>query len=308
MGLVSLKIVPASFLSALSACWLSALLPGSSRHGELPVKILSRRYGDSLVMIRVKDLDKDLPRPCPGAGRLKGVSFEIPTGQFVAIMGPSGSGKSTLLHQLALLDNPTSGQILLDDIDISTLSDRMRTEFRLKHLGYVFQEYALIPELNAIENAYLPLMLLGMGTKEYMKASTDLMVRVGLGDRLKHLISQLSGGEQQRVAIARALVNKSKILFADEPCANLDTENKGIVLRLLRKLCDELGQTILMVTHEPEQREFTDRVIWFRDGLVEKEETICSEARENALNKSFRTDETSNDDKFLKNNFDGGES
>lgn len=258
-------------------------------------------------MIKVKDLVKTYTGQVP-VRALKGVSFEIPTGQFVAIMGPSGSGKSTLLHQLALLDNPSSGQILLDDIDISTLSDRMRTEFRLKHLGYVFQEYALIPELNAIENAYLPLMLLGMGKKEYLKASTDLMVRVGLGDRLKHLISQLSGGEQQRVAIARALVNKSKILFADEPCANLDTENKGIVLRLLRKLCDELGQTILMVTHEPEQREFTDRVIWFRDGLVEKEETICSEARENALNKSFRTDETSNDDKFLKNNFDGGES
>jgi putative ABC transport system ATP-binding protein len=258
-------------------------------------------------MITVKNLKKTYPGEVP-VRALKGVNFEIPGGQFVAIMGPSGSGKSTLLHQLALLDNPSSGQILLDDIDISTLSDRMRTEFRLKHLGYVFQEYALLPELNAIENAYLPLMLLGMGKRDYIKASTDLMVKVGLGNRLKHLISQLSGGEQQRVAIARALVNKSKILFADEPCANLDTENKGIVLRLLRKLCDELGQTILMVTHEPEQREFADRVIWFKDGLIEKEETIRAEARDNALCKAFRTDETANHDQFLKNELNGGES
>jgi putative ABC transport system ATP-binding protein len=253
-------------------------------------------------MIKVKDLVKSYPGQVP-VRALKGVCFEIPTGQFVAIMGASGSGKSTLLHQLALLDNPSSGQILLDDIDISTLSDQMRTEFRLKHLGYVFQEYALIPELNAIENAYLPLMLLGARKRDYIKATTDLMIKVGLGDRLKHLISQLSGGEQQRVAIARALVNKSKILFADEPCANLDTENKGIVLRLLRKLCDELGQTILMVTHEPEQREFTDRVIFFRDGLIEREETISKESREAALRRAYLPDQSASSE-FL-NHFNG---
>jgi len=213
-------------------------------------------------MIKVTDLKKTYPGHVP-VKALKGVSFDIRPGEFIAIMGPSGSGKSTLLHQLALLDEPTSGQILLDGLDIATLTDRKRTDFRLRHLGYVFQEYALIPELNALENAYLPLLLLGISHRDYIKRTTDLMEKVGLGDRLHHLISQLSGGEQQRVAIARALVNKSKILFADEPCATPDTENKGIVLRLLRKLCDELGQTILMVTHEPEQREFTDRVIFF---------------------------------------------
>ncbi|MDD5397911.1 MAG: ABC transporter ATP-binding protein [Dehalococcoidia bacterium] len=250
-------------------------------------------------MITVNNLEKTYPGHVP-VRALVNVSFKIPGGQFVAIMGPSGSGKSTLLHQLALLDNPTAGRILLDDIDVSTLSDHMRSEFRLKRLGYVFQEYALIPELNAIENAYLPLMLLGMKKRDYIRASTDLMVKVGLGDRLKHMISQLSGGEQQRVAIARALVNKSKILFADEPCANLDTENKGIVLRLLRKLCDELGQTILMVTHEPEQRQFADRVIWLKDGRIESEETICAEERDDALHNAYRTDETANDDQFLK--------
>ena len=243
-------------------------------------------------MIKVKDLSKTYPGKVP-VQALKGVSFEIPSGQFVAIMGPSGSGKSTLLHQLALLDKPTSGQILLDSVNIGGLSQGKAADFRLRHLGYVFQEYALIPELNAIENAFLPLMLLGMKRKEFMRVSTELMGKVGLSNRLHHLISELSGGEQQRVAIARALVNKSKILFADEPCANLDTENKGIVLRLLRKLCDDLGQTILMVTHEPEQREFTDRVLWFRDGLLVKEEYISKEIQQDAMRNEYRTDVSS---------------
>jgi len=240
-------------------------------------------------MIKVSNLKKTYAGHVP-VHALKGVSFEVPQGQFVSIMGPSGSGKSTLLHQLALLDTPTSGQILLDGNDISRLSDWQKTEFRLKNMGYVFQEYALIPELNALENAFLPLLLLGLRRKDYMKITGDLMLKVGLGERLHHLISQLSGGEQQRVAVARAMVNRSKILFADEPCANLDTENKGIILRLLRKLCDELGQTILMVTHEPEQREYTDRVIWFRDGLIYREESISADARASAIKYGCRTD------------------
>ncbi len=246
-------------------------------------------------MIKVTDLKKTYTGKIP-VHALKGVSFEIPSGQFVAVMGPSGSGKSTLLHQLALLDKPTSGRILLDGIDTATLSQSRATDFRLRHLGYVFQEYALIPELNAIENALLPLMLVGMKRKEFIRVSTELMSKVGLSSRLHHLISELSGGEQQRVAIARALVNRSKILFADEPCANLDTENKGIVLRLLRKLCNELGQTIVMVTHEPEQREFADRVLWLRDGLLVKEETIDRAVREDALRNGFRTDVSSDPD------------
>ncbi|MDD5312234.1 MAG: ABC transporter ATP-binding protein [Dehalococcoidia bacterium] len=249
-------------------------------------------------MIEVKDLQKTYTGKVP-VHALKGVSFDIPSGQFVALMGPSGSGKSTLLHQLALLDTPTSGGILLDGVDILSLSQHAATDFRLRHMGYVFQEYALIPELNAIENAFLPLMLLGIHRKEYIRIAGDLMDKVGLSDRLHHLISELSGGEQQRVAIARALVNKSKILFADEPCANLDTENKGIVLRLLRKLCNELGQTILMVTHEPEQREFADRVLWLRDGRLEKEEYISKDTQEEALHNGYRTDISSDPD-YLK--------
>ena len=246
-------------------------------------------------MIRVENLKKTYEGHVP-VHALKSVSFEVGQGEFIAIMGPSGSGKSTLLHQLALLDKPTAGRISLDNIDVSTLTDHKKTDFRLRHLGYVFQEYALIPELNAIENTFLPLLLLGIKRRDYLNISKQMLETVGLSERLNHLVHQLSGGEQQRVAIARALVNKAKILFADEPCANLDTENKGIVLRLLRRVCNELGQTILMVTHEPEQREFTDRVLYFRDGRLVKEEHVSKEVQENALRHGYRTDVSSSEE------------
>ena len=203
---------------------------------------------------------------------LKDINLWINEGEFVGIMGPSGSGKSTLLHMLALLDDPTAGRIIVDGTDVEALSSIQKTHFRLTRYGYVFQEYALLPELNALENVCLPLMMLGAPAREYRKAALELMETVGLGQRAKHLISQMSGGEQQRVAIARALVNRSKILFADEPCANLDTKNSGIVMNLLRRLCDERKQTIIMVTHEPEHMQFADRIIWIKDGMIEKEE------------------------------------
>jgi len=203
---------------------------------------------------------------------LKDVDLQIGEGEFVGIMGPSGSGKSTLLHMLALLDDPTAGKIMVDGIDVLALSSMQKTSFRLNKLGYVFQEYALLPELNALENVCLPLMMLGAPAREYRRAALEMMETVGLGKRAKHLVNQMSGGEQQRVAIARALVNKSKILFADEPCANLDTKNSGIVMNLLRQLCDERRQTIVMVTHEPEHRQYMDRVVWIKDGEMDHEE------------------------------------
>ncbi len=205
---------------------------------------------------------------------LKGVSFDVAAGEFLAIMGPSGAGKSTLLHLLALLDSPSGGSIVVDGVDVTRLPGRSRARFRLRECGYVFQEYALMPELTALENVYLPLMLTGEPMRGCVDTASSLLQRVGLGERHAHLPHELSGGEQQRVAIARSLINRPKILFADEPCANLDSDNRTRVLRLLRELCDTLRQTIVMVTHEMEERGYADRVVWIRDGLIERQEAV----------------------------------
>ena len=220
-------------------------------------------------MIKVDNLTKTYPRDVPTRA-LKGVSFEIKKGEFVALMGRSGSGKSTLLHQLGLLDIPTSGSVLIDGVDILTLSDAERTSFRLHHLGYVFQEYALIAEFTALENVYFPGMALG--STDNKERAAELLKLVGLEERLHHYPGEMSGGEQQRVAIARALINSPKILFADEATANLDTVSSEVVYRLFQKLNKELNQTIIMITHEPEDRKYMDRVIWLKDGLIEKED------------------------------------
>jgi len=220
-------------------------------------------------MIKVENLVRTYPGKIPTLA-LKGVSFEIKEGEFVALMGRSGSGKSTLLHQLGLLDMPTSGNVLIDNKNVLALPETERTRFRLQHLGYVFQEQALIAEFTALENVYLPAMALeGDHDKE---RATHLLTLVGLAERLNHYPSEMSGGEQQRVAVARALINNPKVLFADEPTANLDTVSSEVLFKLFQKLNKELKQTILIVTHEPEDKKYVDRVIWLKDGLIEKEE------------------------------------
>jgi len=221
-------------------------------------------------MIEVKDLERIYTMGKVQVQALKGVSFDVKKGEFLAIMGASGSGKSTLLHQLGLLDTPTAGKIIIDKINALKLSDREKTLFRLNHLGYVFQEYAILPELTAVENVYLPAMMRGQRKELYLKSSIDILETVGLGNRLHHLPRELSGGEQQRVAIARAIVNKPKILFADEPCANLDSESSKQILELFKTLNDDLDQTIVMITHEDWHTKYVDRVIYMKDGLVEK--------------------------------------
>jgi putative ABC transport system ATP-binding protein len=198
---------------------------------------------------------------------LKSVTLDIRRGEFAAIMGKSGSGKSTLLHQLGLLDTPTEGEITIDGAEISGLSESGQTRFRLEKFGYVFQEYAILPELTALENVYLPAMALGLSQE-----GMDALEKVGLAERADHRPKELSGGEQQRVAIARALINKPKILFADEPTANLDSVSSRQILELFRALNRDTGQTILMVTHELEDADIVDRVIWLADGgVVERE-------------------------------------
>lgn len=199
---------------------------------------------------------------------LRGVSLTIQKGEFIGIMGASGSGKSTLLHLLGLLDKPTKGRITLAGVDVKTLNDRQRARFRLKRLGYVFQDYALVPELTVEENVYLTSMIRGTSKEEYQAQTYSILERIGLSDRLNHKHNELSGGQQQRVAIARAMVNKPEILFADEPCANLDSESSRNVLDLFKQINKEMAQTIVMVSHEDWHTEYFDRVIILRDGLI----------------------------------------
>ena len=220
-------------------------------------------------MIEAKNLIKTYHMGSIKLDALKNVSLNIKKGEFVFIMGPSGSGKSTLLHQLALLDEPTSGKIIIEEIDTATLSDMQKTKFRLNKLGYVFQEYAILKELTALENVYLPAMTAGADKSQYIKRGLKLLETVGLKNRSNHLPSELSGGQQQRVAIARALVNKPKLLFADEPCANLDTESSKSILELFVKLNKESDQTIVMVTHEEWHKKYARRIIYLKDGIIE---------------------------------------
>lgn len=220
-------------------------------------------------MIQVENLRKRYPGR-PPVDALSGVSFEIKAGEFVAIMGRSGSGKSTLLHQLGLIDTPSHGHVLIDNEDVLSFSEAQKTLYRLRHLGYVFQEYALLLELTALENVCLPGMALGNDSNGCRQRALDLLYTVGLAHRKGHYPSELSGGEQQRVAIARSLINHPKILFADEPCANLDSISSQTVLELFQKLNREQGQTIVMVSHEPEDTRYVHRVIWLKDGQIER--------------------------------------
>ncbi|MEK7608758.1 MAG: ABC transporter ATP-binding protein [Patescibacteria group bacterium] len=198
---------------------------------------------------------------------LRGLSLQVQEGEFVSIIGRSGSGKSTLLYQLSLLDVPTSGRVFVDGVDTSTFSEEERTRVRLNEMGYIFQDYALVPELTAEENVVIPLLMQDIETREARRRARVVLEKVGLLHRLKNLPNQLSGGEQQRVAIARALGHSPKIIFADEPTANLDNETSLVILELFKQLHKE-GQTIIMVTHEREYTAETDRVIKIFDGSI----------------------------------------
>jgi len=222
-------------------------------------------------MIKTINLHKIYGQGQTAVHAVKGINLEVNAGEFIAIMGRSGSGKSTLLHMLGLLDKPTSGEIYLDGKNVGKLSTEEQSQFRLKQLGYVFQEYSLVSEMTILENVYLPALCLNQN--DYKTRATELLETVGLNSRMKHYPSAVSGGEQQRASIARALINRPKILFADEPTASLDVTSAKVVLELFRRLNRELGQTVVMVTHEPEDRKFVDRVISLKDGELEAEET-----------------------------------
>jgi putative ABC transport system ATP-binding protein len=202
---------------------------------------------------------------------LNDVSVDFMSGKFTAIMGPSGSGKSTLMHCIAGLDELTSGSAIIDDVDLSTMKDKALTELRRERIGFIFQSFNLVPTLTADENIRLPLML---GNDKGDEAWIQTVINtVHLNDRLTHRPSELSGGQQQRVAVARALASRPRIIFADEPTGNLDSITGSEILSFMRKAVDELGQTIVMVTHDPVAASYADRIIFLADGRIVNEMT-----------------------------------
>lgn len=201
---------------------------------------------------------------------LKGIDIEVQAGEYIAIMGKSGAGKSTLMYQLSVLDEPNEGTITIAGINVGLLNEKERTTFRLNMLGYIFQNYALVPDLSATENVMLPLLMHGQPWTEAQHTAEDALTRVGLETKYGNLPAELSGGEQQRVAVARAVAGKPKIIFADEPTANLDSVSGQQIIDLLSTLHTDTGQTIVMVTHEPEYATPCDRVHYMEDGLITK--------------------------------------
>jgi len=224
-------------------------------------------------VIKVEDLWKIYQLGEVQVEALRGVSFEIEEGEFVAIMGPSGSGKSTLLNILGCLDRPTRGRYFLDGQEVSQLNENQLAQVRNKKIGFIFQSFNLLPRLAALQNVELPLIYAGIPSQKRKEQAIKSLEAVGLGDRIHHYPNQLSGGQQQRVAIARALVNDPSIILADEPTGNLDTRSSEEIMHILQELNQE-GKTIVLVTHERDIASHTHRILHFRDGQLVDNETI----------------------------------
>lgn len=218
-------------------------------------------------MIETRDLTKTYTNGDVETRVLKGVNFKAEQGEFLAIMGRSGAGKSTFMYQLSLLDEPTSGEVIINGKHTQRMDEDEKMRFRLNMFGYVFQDYALLPELTALENVVVPLLMQGKTEARAKKIAAEALERVNLGHRLHNLPSQMSGGEQQRASISRAIAHKPTILFADEPTANLDRQSSTTVMEIFKELHKE-GQTIIMVTHEEEYGKMAERIVQLDDGKI----------------------------------------
>ncbi len=202
---------------------------------------------------------------------LKGIDLEINKGEVVSIVGPSGAGKTTLLQIMGTLDRPDSGKVIVDGVDVSTLSQKKLSDFRNQHVGFVFQFHQLLPEFTALENIMIPAFIAGKSQKEAKRRALELLDFMGLTERAEHKPNELSGGEKQRVAVARALVNNPAVILADEPSGSLDTKNKGELHQLFFDLRDKFGQTFVIVTHDEQLASITDRTIHMKDGRILEE-------------------------------------
>ena len=222
------------------------------------------------MLLELQNICKDYIQGKVPVPVLKNISLSVDTGEYLAIMGPSGSGKSTLMNVIGLLDRPTSGQFLLDGKPMQTCTDRMLSEIRNQKIGFVFQNFNLLPRQTALDNVALPLLYAGVGKKERTQRAKEALIRVGLEDRITFLPTQLSGGQKQRVAIARAIVNHPQLLLADEPTGALDTKSGEQVMELFHGLHED-GATIVIITHEREIAEHAQRILYIRDGMLEQE-------------------------------------
>ena len=219
-------------------------------------------------MINMENITKSYEMGTQVVHALRGVDLEVDEGEFVAIMGPSGSGKSTLMNIIGCLDIPNSGTYMLDGIDVSHMTDDEQAKIRNQRVGFVFQQFNLLPRTSALKQVSLPLMYAGMSRGERLRKAREALELVGLGDRMDHRPDELSGGQQQRVAIARALATEPSIILADEPTGNLDTESGREILDIFKGLHKDQGITLIIITHGPEIADNAERAIWIRDGLI----------------------------------------
>lgn len=231
----------------------------------------SSSQNNSKVILELKNITKTYITGTNQFNALDNVSLKIYQGEFVSITGPSGSGKSTLMHIVGLLDNPTSGEVLLEGRDISQLKEHQLAQIRNITLGFVFQQFNLLPKTSSLENVLLPLLYSDVPKKDRQKIGTDLLIKVGLGDKFSNTPAQLSGGQQQRVAIARALVNNPKIILADEPTGNLDSKSGEEIMKFFHQLNEKEGRTIVFVTHDMDLAKQANRTIVIKDGKISEE-------------------------------------